>query len=329
MMKKFFSVLFLVCALVSCKDAKKTPNVDNIDVNIEVVRFDKDIFSINDVSVLREKYGMFFDNFCHFVLGIGTQDSASFENNLNLFRNDSIVLLAQNKAAAILDDYEKTLNAELTKSFKLYKYYFPKNEIPQIYIYTSGFNQSLILDENIIGVGMDKYLGDDEPVYVALGFSKYLVQNMRKEQITGDVIGVLALDIIQFDAVRYTLIEKMIYEGKLLYFKQQLCPYLSENDLFGFTKDQLKFCKNNEAQMWTHLVENKLLYSDDYVTITKFTEYAPFTPEFTDDSPGKAANWIGFKIVEKYMNKTNASLLELINEKKHEKILREAKYSPK
>jgi hypothetical protein len=328
-MRNFFTFLFLVCAFASCKNLKNTPNIDNINLSVEVVRFDKDIFSANDVSALREKYGVFFDNFCDFVLGIGTTDSANFEKNFNLFRSDSIVQLAQNKAAAILEDYEETLNAELTKAFKIYKYYFPKNNIPQIYIYTSGFNQSLILDENVIGIGMDKYLGSDEPVYVALGFSKYLVQNMRKELISGDVINVLGLDNFQFDDVRCTLIEKMIYEGKILYFKQLLCPHLSENDLFGFTKDNLKFCKNNEVQMWTHLVENKLLYSDNYGVISKFTESAPFTPEFTNESPGKAANWIGFRIVEQYIANTNANLTELMNENKFDKFLREAKYSPK
>jgi hypothetical protein len=296
---------------------------------VKVVRFDKDIFSINDVTVLHEKYGSFFDNFCDYVLGIGRPDSADFQNNFNNFRNDSIVMLAQTKASEILNDYEQTLNNELTQAFKFYKYYFPHKNIPQVYIYTSGFNPSLIIDQNIIGIGMDKFLGSDEDIYKNLGLSKYLVQNMRKELIVSEVMSALGIDEFPLENVNYTLIEKMIYEGKILYFKQKLCPRMSENDLFGFSHDNMEFCKNNERQMWLYLVENKLLYSDNYTVITKFTEDAPFTYDFSQESPGKAANWTGFRIVEQYVNNTDASLDKLMNETACDKILRESKYNPR
>jgi hypothetical protein len=293
------------------------------------VRFDKDIFSLNDIDVLREKYGSFFDNFCEFIIRIGTPDSIDFQDNLNSFRNDSIVLLAQNKATEILNNYESTLNADLTQAFKFYKYYFPENAIPQIYIYTSGFNHSLIIDENIIGIGMDKFLGNDEEIYKSLGFSKYLSQNMQKERIVCEVAGAVAVDKFPLENTHPALIEKMIYEGKILYFKQQLCPRITNDELLGFTRDNAEFCKNNEKQMWLYLVENKLLYSDNYTVITKFTEDAPFTYDFSQESPGKAANWLGFRIVEQYINNTNTSLSQLMNETDYEKILRDAKYNPK
>ncbi|MDR1554099.1 MAG: hypothetical protein LBS69_11685 [Prevotellaceae bacterium] len=327
-MKKIY-FLFLICAFVACKHSTKIPNVDNINIDIQIVRFDKDIFSINDMAVLHEKYGSFFDNFCDYVLGIGRPDSADFQSNFIKFRNDSIVMLAQAKAAEILNSYEQTLNKELTQAFKFYKYYFPQKHIPQIYVYTSGFNPSLIIDQNIIGIGMDKFLGSDEDIYKNLGFSKYLVQNMRKELIACEVMGAVGMDEFPLESTHYTLIEKMIYEGKILYFKQRLCPRMSENDLFGFGNENMEFCKNNERQMWLYLVENKLLYSDNYTVITKFTEDAPFTYDFSQESPGKAANWTGFRIVEQYVNNTDTSLDKLMNETAYDKILRESKYNPK
>jgi hypothetical protein len=81
--------------------------------------------------------------------------------------------------------------------------------------------------------------------------------------------------------------------------------------------------------MWLYLVENKLLYSDNYTVITKFTEDAPFTYDFSHESPGKAANWIGFRIIERYIDSSNASLNKLMNETDCGKILRESKYNPK
>ncbi|MDR2066124.1 MAG: hypothetical protein LBP85_10520 [Prevotellaceae bacterium] len=322
-------ILFALYAFVACKNSTKIPDVDNIDVDVQVVRFDKDIFSINDVSVLHEKYGSFFDNFCDYILGIGRPDSANFQSNFDSFRNDSTVRLAQTKAEKILNSYEQILNKELTNAFNLYKYYFPQKQIPQIYIYTSGFNPSLILDQNIIGIGMDKFLGSDEDIYKSLGFSRYIVQNMRKELIVCEVVGALGMDEFPLGNIHYTLIEKMIYEGKILYLKQKLCPLIAENELFGFNSNDMRFCMNNERQMWLYLIENKMLYSDNYTVITKFTEAAPFTYDFSQESPGKAANWLGFRIVKQYADNTNASLGELMNETAYEKILRESKYNPR
>jgi hypothetical protein len=176
---------------------------------------------------------------------------------------------------------------------------------------------------------MDKFLGSEQDIYASLGFSKYLVQNMRKERIVGEVTGALAIDKFPLENLHCNLIEKMIYEGKILYFKQQLCPFASENDLLGFNQDGIDFCKNNEKQMWLYLIENRLLYSDNYTVITKFTEDAPFTYDFSQESPGRAANWIGLKIVEQYVKNTNTSLAELMSETGYEKILRESKYNPK
>ncbi|MDR0419921.1 MAG: hypothetical protein LBH30_00490 [Prevotellaceae bacterium] len=326
-MKKIY-FLFMLCAFAACNNSTKIPDIDGIDVDVKVVRFDRDIFSIRDIDVLHEKYNGFFDNFCDFVLGIGRPDTEGFQDNFTSFCSDSIVQIAQKKASEILNSYEHILNEELTQAFKFYKYYFPKKQIPQIYVYTSGFNHSLVIDQNIIGIGMDKFLGSDEEIYMYLGFSKYLVQNMRKERIICEVAGALAADEFPLENNRYTLIEKMIYEGKILYFKQQLCPFMSESDLFGFNTDNMKFCKNNERQMWLYLIENKLLYSDNYTIITKFTEDAPFTYDFSRESPGKAANWLGFRIVEQYVNNTDTNLDKLMNEKSYEKILRESKYNP-
>jgi hypothetical protein len=39
--------------------------------------------------------------------------------------------------------------------------------------------------------------------------------------------------------------------------------------------------------MWTFLVENRLLYDVERLTLQKYTEDAPFTNTFSNASPGK------------------------------------------
>jgi hypothetical protein len=92
----------------------------------------------------------------------------------------------------------------------------------------------------------------------------------------------------------------------------------------------MQFCINNERQMWLYLVGRDLLFSSDQMTIRKLIGEAPFTSFFTNESPGQAAVWLGFRIVESYMNNNReVTLDELMSDKDIQAILGKARYNPK
>jgi hypothetical protein len=122
---------------------------------------------------------------------------------------------------------------------------------------------------------------------------------------------------------------EIIHEGKLKYFEKCMLPELNDTVLFGFTEDQMKFCRNNERQMWQYLIEYDLLFSTDQFTIRKLTGEAPFTSYFTNESPGRAAVWLGFRIVESYMMKNREiSLDALMDNTEIQGLIERAKYDP-
>jgi uncharacterized protein YjaZ len=121
----------------------------------------------------------------------------------------------------------------------------------------------------------------------------------------------------------------MIHYGKLKYFEKCMLPETANEIIFGFTPGQMKFCINNESQMWQYLIENDLLFSSDQLTIRKLTGEAPFTSYFTGESPGRAAIWMGFRIVESYMMKnTGIKIAEMMKDTDVQKILERARYNP-
>jgi uncharacterized protein YjaZ len=82
--------------------------------------------------------------------------------------------------------------------------------------------------------------------------------------------------------------------------------------------------------MWQYLIEHDLLFVTDQFTIRKLIDEAPFTSYFTNQSPGKAGVWLGFRIVESYMNRNPEIKLEdLMKNTDFQKILEDSKYSPK
>jgi hypothetical protein len=121
----------------------------------------------------------------------------------------------------------------------------------------------------------------------------------------------------------------MLHEAKLVYFTRRMMPSLPDTILFGFTGRQLEFCKAGEGDIWEYLVSKDLLFSTDAFLIRKFTGEAPFTSYFTEESPGRAVVWTGFRIIERYMNNNpDVTMPELMAMTDCQAILGGAKYNP-
>ena len=123
-----------------------------------------------------------------------------------------------------------------------------------------------------------------------------------------------------------TLLGEMIYEGKIICCLQQILPDVVPEFLFGYTKEQLQWCQENEPIMWNTLLKQKDLYSTDRFLISKYLSPAPFTAPFTQQSPGQAGRYIGWRIVSEYMRQTGNELPDLWKENNEMNILKTAKY---
>ncbi|MDR0558644.1 MAG: hypothetical protein LBG92_00595 [Prevotellaceae bacterium] len=331
-LKKTTAVLFFTF-LFSCGSGK--PDVSGISVNIDIERLDREIFE-NPVGKLPQKYGDFFKRYTANILGIGQFGDSLFMTELERFRNDETVNIARRETEKEYPNLDG-LTEKFNHAFKYYRYYFPEKQIPRIVTYISGFNHSLILTDSILAIGLDKYLGADSKLYAELNYAKYMSRNMNRNKIVSDCIAAWISGEWSFSetaptdsrAVSNNLISKMLYEGKILYATKMILPDEADTLIFGFTKEQLKWCANNEENIWIYLVENKLLFSTDHFTIRKLTEPAPFTAAFTSESPGMACNWTGYRIISKYMkNRPETSLLDLMNSSNYDNIYKQAKYKP-
>jgi hypothetical protein len=131
-----------------------------------------------------------------------------------------------------------------------------------------------------------------------------------------------------YDSVDNVL-SNMIYHGKMAYFAKWMLPEHPDSLIMGFTANQILFCSNNEDTMWEYLVENQLLFESDRMSIQKYTGNGPFTTDFTQESPARAAVWIGWRIVEAYARKNpELSLADIMYEDNYQKILTLSQYNP-
>lgn len=332
MIRNTITILFLIIS-VSC-GRNDSRHIKNIDIDLKLQRFEKDIMNVDlsdptaSVDELKNKYGNFLDLFSIEVINIGSPEAPAYKEYLQRFVTDYLINEVYEEVNEKFNDLSE-LKEKLTTAFKYHKYYFPEETTPQVLTYISGFNHSMAVTENIIGIGLDKYLGSDNDFYVQLGYEQYRKQNMQPQKIPSDAITAYAMTKYVYNDSLDNLINQMIYNGTVMYYTKKLLPDEPDGLIFGFTPEQLSFCKNNEETMWLYLVENKLLFETDLFTIRKFIGEAPFTKDFTNESPGKAAIWIGYKIVESYMERNRkVSLQQLMENDNYPEILKQSNYHP-
>ncbi len=160
----------------SCKHNRLKVNISDIKKNIEVVHFGDELFAADttdlkqSITELSNKYPDFFNLFTYRIIRIGGIADENFFDLMHQFLTDTMILNVKKTVQNEFGDFSKT-EKKLNKAFKYYQYHFPNKPLPTIYIYTSGFNQSVVTAQNIIGISLDKYLGRDCTYYKMLEFN--------------------------------------------------------------------------------------------------------------------------------------------------------------
>ena len=333
-MKLYNVLIFITVSLLffSCGNNKFDVDVSGIDVDLSIKRLDKDLFASYPDTVnlesLEQKYGKFLELYSLGVLGIGSPQSPGYKNALMQFQKYCLKYDLPAKTDSVFGDFHETAS-KLTNAFKHFKYYFPEKDIPQIYTYISAFNQSVVVDEGMIGIGLDKYLGQKCVYYHQLGWDNYKIRRMEKEMIPVDVMRALAIMEYPYRDSVDNLLNQMVHEGKIQYFLDAMLPGTPDTLKFGYTDAQWEWANYNEDKMWAYLVESETLFSTDHMTIRKFIGDAPFTQVFHNNSCPRAGAFLGWKIVSRYMDKhPDISLEQLMINTDYQGILNAAGYRP-
>lgn len=332
-MRRISFFLIIVLGFMACSRNPLKVDVSDISVNLKIKHLDADLLKLKPeemptaIPLLKKSYGDFFDIFTYQMIAIGGAEQPNFAQMLSSFVTDSIIQQAKESVAQNIDTLR--FRKELETAFKHYKYYFPEKEIPKIYTCISGFNQSVVVAQNLMGVSFDKYLGAKSPFYEKLALPAYKRRNMRPEKMVPDMMQAWADADWPKSDKENTLFSNMIQQGKVLYFLDAMFPKMNDTLKVGYTKKQLDFCRNNEAKMWTYLAEHKMLFTTDRMSIKRFIDDAPYTASFSEESPGRSGAWLGWQIVRAYMKAhPEVKLPDLMNNPNFQEILNQSGYQP-
>jgi hypothetical protein len=223
------------------------------------------------------------------------------------------------------------LEKDFTQAFKFYKYYFPKKNIPQVVSYISEYTFGTFpYKDSLVGVGLDFFLGAKHTGYAFAEIPSYVTRSFDETHLLAKCMEGIATDLVDAP-VGNRLLDVMIHNGKKLYVLDKFLPNSPDSVKLDYTQLQVEWCKANEAEVWAHLLTEKLLYSSKQSDWTKLVNPSPVgTTKMPAQSPGRVGNWMGYRILKAYMKRhPNTSLEQLLALRDAQKILDESKYKPK
>lgn len=332
MIKRILAIFISVFLFYSCSDDK--PDISNIKLDTKIIRmdkllFEKDVEKIGEwLPSITERYPNFMEVYTSNVINTGGMNKSTFNRKMKYFIVYTSTFEINTTINKKFTDFNK-IEQEVNTSLKYFKYHFPKKEIPNIFTFVSGFNQSIIIGEDFVGIGLDKYFGQKSYYYEDLKMPIYLRYKTNKEFIPIDIEKAIAYYNFEYPDTSLNLLNKIIYEGKIQYFIDKMFPDKDDTLKIGYTSKQMDWCIENEKNVWTWFVESNKLMTTDFIKIKKYCDEAPFTSDFSKESPGRIGVWIGWQIIKSYMeNHPEISLEELMKDNNFQKIMNLSKYNP-
>lgn len=305
------------------------------------MRFDKDLFEqgkgdySQTAAAMQSRYDGFFDFYMsQFVVGphpVGDTTNVNAEA-LQKFLHDGYINRLQDSINKYFAD-SKDVEGDLTMAFKYLTYYFPEITTPKVVTINSGFSLgAFTYGKDVLGLGLDLYLGGNNPDYDSAGIYQYVKHKMRREYIARNSVEVLYNLYFGQQELSHgkTLIEAMTEKGKKLYLLSYVLPDAPDSLLVGFTQKQTLWCEDNEYEIWKFLNEKDLLYKDNYMDQKRYLDEGPTTPGMPQEAPGNIGGWIGLQIVRKFMKETGGkvTLHDMIIKYDAKTIVEKAKYRP-
>jgi hypothetical protein len=255
--------------------------------------------------------------------------SVFFAELINYYSEPTLLSLYRDAVNFYQIDSPRTIGIaeELSFGFARMKALFPEIQIPTVYMHISGLQQNMIVADSLLSCSIDKYMGYDYPLYEDF-FYDYQRKSMTPERLAKDCLNVWLKSEYPYKGKDNLLLDRMIYEGKIIYLLTLIGEGYTFQNIQSLTDDEYKWCREYESALWTTIIERKHLYTPDIATTSKYFQTAPATFISTEAPSGGLGYFTGYRIVEKYMKQSGATCLELMSNNDAQEILRKSGYKP-
>ncbi|MCU0382486.1 MAG: gliding motility lipoprotein GldB [Cyclobacteriaceae bacterium] len=328
-MNKFWPII-IVALLIACADAQQkcADALDPVPIEIKIESLEEKLVQVKS----KEELVAILDNQKvlrdQFLLRSSYPNDSVFINDLFLkFTNPHIdTLLAETKR--VFGDKQKLTN-ELTQAFGRVKAHYPEFVIPKIQTVISGFDTDLLVSDTLIIIGLDYYLG--KGARYRPNQYEYILQQYNAENIVPSIMLLTGIDarINATNLADKTVLAEMMAYGKSFYFAKQMLPCTPDSVFMHYTASDIAGAKKNIDLIWYRLVEDKVLYNTTNTIKQRYLSERPKTIEVGPECPGRIGQWMGWQIINSYMQHNNMPLPELMQNAQADVLFKQSKFNPR
>ncbi|HYG20279.1 MAG TPA: gliding motility lipoprotein GldB [Ohtaekwangia sp.] len=221
------------------------------------------------------------------------------------------------------------LKAEFEEAFTNLKYYYPDFQAPKVQTVISGLDTDLMVSDSLIIVSLDWYLGPGAKYRPKM--YEYLLRKYDPDDIVTSCLLIYGISpaFNKTDMADKTVLADMIAYGKSFYFAKHMLPCVPDSTLIWYTPEELNGSRQNQDLIWTRFVADKVLYSTSHVDKQNYLGERPVTVQVGEKCPGRIGQWVGWQIVNAYMDAhENTTLPELMGLKDAQRLFKESRYKP-
>ncbi len=314
-MKKYKALIFLIplYLLNSCNNDRLDIDVSGVDLKLVTKRLDKSIFPIDTANLglkheqLKKEFGKFADVYLSYILQTGGLKDLSTLPSLATDPVYDLVLTTQGGIDAMEKDIASQIEL-LESSFKHLLFYFPEAEVPAIVLMNSWFQYGVFTTDSTLAIGLDFFVPDTaiQKVYPPQ-FYAYMKQDMKPKFIaTNAMYGWLFNKVFPTKGEENTLLDHMIYKGKVRYLLEAMFPSLSESVIMNYSEEELEWCYKKQLAVWRELTKiqadkTSFLYEEKKSEISKWISQGPFTSALSEEATDRMGEWIGLQMIRDFM----------------------------
>lgn len=224
----------------------------------------------------------------------------------------------------------------LNPVFRRYHKYFPEVALPAIRTHVNGYDPSghpqtvdqLLITESYFSIGLHYFMGENFNYY-SPNLPQYIRRRFEPDYMEVVVAHQLAEGTVLPINPREqpSLLSKMIREGIKLYTVQKLLPTTPDSMIMMYSQEEMEWANAYERDIYKDLTPK--FFSKDFMDHRSYLAERPFTHEVSRASAPRLGQFVGWKIVQAYVDKNgDISLEDLCTETDFEKVFRESKYKP-
>jgi hypothetical protein len=315
---KLITVLLALALLQSCSSDPYKVDTAKVNLSLNFINLDSVVFNstpkkmISYVAELNRKHREIMEYSFGYCLGIQLKPDTTFTRKISEFKRDPYIKRLEKTIARLP---KKQLKIDLTNGFKRLKYHFPGDKIPNsIFFINSLFSASVFCTEKEVVIGVDRYLGANAQVIKELPsqqFYEWIKIGMEPKFLSRDVMAAwLMTNYLEETNENYAA--EMIRWGKILFLTKVLLPEEKEETILRYSASQFEWAMASEKAVWKYLVDKEMLFKTDEESRVNLLKEGPYSIGLPKESPDRIGQFMGYRIVNQYMDEEEISLEKLV-----------------